>query len=72
MLCSTLPLVPKTEMYTTKNGERRFQVSAPISEANYAMLRELAYKQETTLAAQVRKAVDEYVARQKKASSRIR
>lgn len=64
--------MPKSEMYTTKSGERRFQVSAPLKEETYQALRELAYKQETTLAAQVRKAAEEYVARTTPPSSRIR
>jgi hypothetical protein len=62
----------KTEMYTTSDGERRFQISAPVKEETYQTLRLLAYEQETTLAAQVRKAADEYVARLKPPSSRIR
>lgn len=50
-------------MYTTKNGERRFQVSAPLKEETYEALRRLAFEEATTLAAQVRKAAEEYVAR---------
>jgi hypothetical protein len=62
----------KSEMYKTKAGERRFQVSAPIREDAYEALRRLAYEQGTTLAAQVRKATEEYLARSKPASSRIK
>jgi hypothetical protein len=51
----------KTEMYTTKAGERRFQVAAPVSEEVYEELRRLAYEQRTTLSAQVRQAVIDYV-----------
>jgi hypothetical protein len=64
--------VAKTEMYTTRDGQRRFQVSAPVTEETYQALRLLAFEQATTLAAQVRKATDEYVARLKKPSSHIR
>jgi len=46
--------MPKAEMYTTKGGERRFQVAAPVSEEVYRALRELAHVQETTMAMQVR------------------
>lgn len=53
--------MPKTEMYTTKAGERRFQVAAPVSEEVYEELRRLAYEQRTTVSAQVRQAVNEYV-----------
>ena len=53
----------KTEMYTTKAGERRFQVAAPVSEEVYEELRRLAYEQRTTVSAQVRQAVNEYVDR---------
>ncbi len=53
----------KTEMYTTKAGERRFQVAAPVSEEVYEELRRLAYEQRTTVSAQVRQAVNEYVER---------
>jgi hypothetical protein len=62
----------KSEMYTTQSGERRFQVAAPVSEEVYEYLREMAYKNRTTLAAQVRKAVEEYVAHHRPSSSRIR
>lgn len=62
----------KTEMYRTKSGERRFQVAAPVSEETYEALRLLAFQEDTTLAAQVRKAADEYVARQRPASRRVR
>jgi len=55
--------MPKTEMYTTKAGERRFQVAAPVSEEVYEELRRLAYEQRTTVSAQVRQAVNEYVDR---------
>ena len=55
--------VPKTEMYTTKDGRRRFQVAAPVSEEVFSELRKMAYEQETTVAAQVRQAVTEYVER---------
>lgn len=61
----------KTEMYTTQAGERRFQVSAPLAEETYQALRQLRHDQDTTLAAQVRKACEEYVARGKEASSKI-
>ena len=61
----------KTEMYTTKAGKKRFQVSAPVSEETYQDLRHLAFAQETTVAAQLRKAADEYVARHRPPSSRI-
>jgi len=63
--------VPKTEMYTTKDGRRRFQVAAPVSEEVFSELRRIAYEQETTVAAQVRQAVTEYVARHLEPSSRI-
>ena len=53
----------KTEMYTTKTGERRYQVAAPVSEEMYEELRRLAYEQRTTLSAQVRQAVTDYVNR---------
>jgi hypothetical protein len=53
----------KTEMYTTKAGERRFQVAAPVSEEVYEELRRIAYEQRTTVSAQVRQAVNEYVDR---------
>ena len=59
-------------MYTTSDGERRFQVSAPISEDAYQELRRLAYELDTTLAAQVRKAIDEYIARTLPPSKRVR
>ena len=59
-------------MYTTSDGERRFQVSAPISEDAYQELRRLAYELDTTLAAQVRKAIDEYIARTRPPSKRVR
>lgn len=52
----------KSEMYTTAQGERRFQVSAPIDESTYRELRRLAYERDTTLAAQVRQAVEAHVA----------
>ncbi len=55
--------MPKAEMYTTKTGERRFQVAAPVAEEVYQDLRRLAFEQDTTVAAQVRQAVIEYVAR---------
>ncbi len=55
--------MPKTEMYTTKAGERRFQVSAPVSEETYEELRRLAYEERTTVSAQVRQAVTDYVTR---------
>jgi hypothetical protein len=61
----------KQEMYVTKSGERRYQIAAPVSEETYSALRELAYEEATTLAAQVRKAADEYVARRRPASRRI-
>jgi hypothetical protein len=63
--------MPKTEMYTTKAGERRFQVAAPVREEVFRDLRELAHQQETTLAAQVRQACEEYVVRHRPPSSRI-
>jgi hypothetical protein len=63
--------VPKSEMYTTKDGERRFQVAAPVSEDVYEELRSLAYVQKTTVAAQVRQAVTEYVTRNRPPSSRV-
>jgi predicted transcriptional regulator len=50
-------------MYTTKAGERRFQVAAPVSEKVYEELRRLAYERRTTVSAQVRQAVSEYVDR---------
>lgn len=53
----------KAEMYTTKAGERRFQVAAPVSEEAYEELRRLAFEQRTTIAAQVRQAIREYVGR---------
>lgn len=62
----------KHEMYRTKAGERRFQVSAPLKEETYQELRRLAYEHGTTLAAQVRQAAEEYVTRNKTPSSRIR
>jgi hypothetical protein len=59
-------------MYTTKDGRRRFQVSAPVPEETYESLRHIAVEQRTTLAAQIRKAAAaEYVGRQKPASSKI-
>jgi hypothetical protein len=64
--------MPKSEMYVTKAGARRFQVSAPLREETYQALRQLAFEEETTLAAQVRKAAEEYVARTRSASSKIR
>lgn len=62
----------KNEMYVTKSGARRFQVSAPLAEETYEALRRLAFEQHTTLAAQVRKATQEYVEREKRASSRTK
>ena len=62
----------KTAMYKTLSGLSRFQLSAPVSEEIYQALRKLAFEQGTTLAAQVRKAVEEYVARHNPASSRIK
>ena len=61
----------KSEMYTTKSGERRFQVAAPVSQEIYEDLRRMAYEQETTVAAQVRKAVTEYVTRARPPSSKV-
>ena len=61
----------KPAMYTTKDGENRFQVAAPVSEEVYQELRRLAYEQDTTLAAQVRQAVMEYVARKRPPSSHV-
>jgi hypothetical protein len=61
----------KTEMYTTKLGERRFQVAAPVSEEVFQALRNVAFDEETTLAAQVRKAVEEYVSRKKPPSRNV-
>jgi hypothetical protein len=55
--------MPKTEMYTTKAGERRFQVAAAVSEEVYEGIRRLAYEQRTTVSAQIRRAVDGYVHR---------
>ena len=62
----------KTEMYRTKSGERRFQVAAPVAEETYEALRLLAFEEGTTLAAQVRKAAEEYVAHRRPASPRVR
>lgn len=59
----------KTEMYTTKAGERRFQVAAAVSEQTYEEIRRIAFEQHTTVSAQVRQAVIEYVDRNS-ASSR--
>jgi predicted transcriptional regulator len=50
-------------MYTTKAGERRFQIAAAVSEEVYEELRRIAYMQRTTVSAQVRQAVNEYVDR---------
>ena len=61
----------KTEMYRTKNGNRRFQVAAPIAEDIYEELRRLAFSQRTTVAAQVRQAVTEYVIRHQEPSSGV-
>lgn len=61
----------KAEMYKTKLGERRFQVAAPVSEEVYEDLRRMAYDQKTTVAAQVRQAVNEYVTRGRPPSSRV-
>lgn len=61
----------KAEMYRTKDGRRRFQVAAPVSEEDYEALRRLAFNQGTTIAAQVRQAVSEHVAHNRAASSRI-
>lgn len=61
----------KTAMYRTKGGEGRYQVSAPINEADYRFMRLKAFTEETTLAAQVRKAIAEYVARNRPPSSSI-
>ena len=61
----------KMEMYTTKDGSRRFQVAAPVSEEVYELLRELAFNQRTTVAAQVRKACTEYAARNRPPSSQV-
>jgi hypothetical protein len=58
-------------MYRTRDGERRFQIAAPVSEEVYEELRRLAFDQHTTLAAQVRKACTEYVARSRPPSSRV-
>lgn len=63
--------MPKTEMYRTKSGERRFQVAAPVAEETYEALRLIAYREGTTIAAQVRKAVTDYVVRRKKASRHV-
>ena len=63
--------VAKTEMYTTKSGERRFQVAAPVSQEIYEDIRRMAYEQQTTVAAQVRKAVTEYATRARPPSSRV-
>lgn len=62
----------KTAMYITKDGLRRFQISAPLNESTYEALRRAAFEQRTTLAAQVRKAAEEYVARLKPPSRKIR
>lgn len=62
----------KPEMYRTKAGERRFQVAAPVPEDVYEALRKLAYDEQTTLAAQVRKAVTVYVTTRQPPSRRIR
>lgn len=61
----------KTEMYKTKAGDRRFQVAAPVAEEIYEELRELAFSQRTTVAAQVRQAVTEYVIRHQQPSRRV-
>ena len=61
----------KSEMYITKAGERRFQVAAPVSEEIYDDLRRMAYEQKSTIAAQVRQAVTEYVIRSRPPSSRV-
>lgn len=61
----------KTEMYRTKAGNRRFQVAAPVSEEAYRELREIAYQDETTLAAQVRKAVEEYIVHRRPPSKKV-
>ena len=53
----------KPVMYTTKAGERRFQIAAPVSEELYEELRRLAFEQRTTISAQVRQAVLEYLNR---------
>lgn len=61
----------KTEMYTTKAGERRFQVAAPVPEETYEALRALAHDERTTIAAQVRQAVTEYVVHRRPASRKV-
>lgn len=55
--------MPKAVMYTTKSGKRRFQVASAVSEEVWESLREMAYLGKTTVSAQVRRAVEEYVAR---------
>lgn len=62
----------KPEMYRTKAGERRFQVAAPVPEEVYQGLRKLAFDEQTTLAAQVRKAVTDYVTTRQPPSRRIK
>lgn len=62
----------KTEMYRTKDGRRRFQVAAPVSEETYQALRRIAYEEGTSLAAQVRQATDEFVAHRRRPSRRVR
>jgi len=61
----------KPELYRTANGERRFQVAAPVTEDCYRALRRLAEEQGTTLAAVVRQAVSEYVTHRTRPSRRI-
>lgn len=58
-------------MYTNKDGAESYQASAPINQDAYRTLRGLAREQNTSFAAQVRKAIYEYVARQTPPSSKV-
>lgn len=58
-------------MYTTRSGAKRFQLSGPIAEEAYKAMVRLARQQRTSLAAQLRKAVDEYIARNRPAGGKI-
>jgi hypothetical protein len=64
--------MPKSEMYTTRAGDRRHQVAAPVNSETYSAIRRLAEQESTSIAAQVRKAVEEFVEHRRRASSWIR